>query len=125
MNENGDNISKIKARIKHLIKQRGLSEKYLLAHHILINASFIKMDGLAHGKKRKTPAYYLSRKIDGVTKLTYIKTKDLTIVRRRALAYKYYIQNLAKFVKISKEIEASFRELAILSLEVPDGYKWK
>jgi hypothetical protein len=67
----------------------------------------------------------LSRKIDGVTKLTYIRTKDLTIVRRRAAAYKYYMQNPSKFVKLSRQIEASFRELAILSLEIPDEYKWK
>jgi len=125
MNENGDDISKIKAKIKQMIKQRSNSEKYLLAHHKLINASFIKMDGLAHGKKRKTPAYYLSKKIDGVTKLTYIKTKDLATIRRRALAYKYYIQNLAKFVKLSRQIEASFRELGLLSIEIPDEYKWK
>jgi len=125
MNENEENISKLKAKIRYLMKQRGLSEKYLLSHHSLINASFIKMETLSHGKKRGTPAYYLSRKIDGVTRLTYVKTKDLAIVRRRALAYKYFIQNLAKFVKLSKEIEVSFRELGLLLIEIPDEYKWK
>ena len=125
MNENEENISKVKARLRYLIKQRSNSEKYLLAHHSLINASFIKMEALAHGKKRKTPAYYLSKKIDGVTKLIYVKAKDVTIIRRRALAYKYYIQNLAKFVKLSRQIESSFRELGLLSLEIPDEYKWK
>ena len=125
MNENKENISKLKAKIRYLMKQRSNSEKYLLAHHRLINASFIKMDTLSHGKKRKTPAYYLSRKIDGITRLIYVKTKDLTIVRRRAAAYKYFMQNLAKFVKLSKEIEASFRELSLLLIEISDEYKWK
>ena len=125
MNGNEENISKLKAKIRYLMKQRSLSEKYLLAHHSLINASFIKMEALSHGKKRKTPAYYLSRKINGVTRLTYIKTKDLEIVKRRATAYKYYIQNLSKFVKLSKEIEASFRELGLLLIEIPHEYKWK
>ena len=104
MNAHEENISKIKARDRYLIKQRNNSEKYLLAHHSLINASFIKMDALARGRKRKTPAYYLSKKIDGVTKLTYIKAKDLIIVKRRALAYKYFMQNLARFVKLSRQI---------------------
>jgi hypothetical protein len=122
MNENEGNISKIKARIKYLVKQRSLCEKYLLARHKLINASFIKMDGLAHGKKRVTPAYYLSKKVDGKTKLIYVKAKDFVLVRKRALAYKYYLANLAKFVKLSKEIETSFRELVLLSLEIPDRY---
>jgi hypothetical protein len=125
MNKNEENISKLKSKIKYLMLQRDLCEKYLLSRHTLINASFIKMDSLSHGRKRKTPAYYLSKKVNGITKLTYVKTKDLTIVRRRATAYKYFMQNLSKFVKLSKEIEASFRELSLLSIEIPDEYKWK
>jgi hypothetical protein len=125
MNKNEENISKLKSKIKYLMLQRDLCEKYLLSRHTLINASFIKMDSLSHGRKRKTPAYYLSKKVNGITKLTYVKTKDLTIVRTRATAYKYFMQNLSKFVKLSKEIEASFRELSLLSIEIPDEYKWK
>ena len=125
MSENEENISQLKAKLRYLINQRSNSEKYLLAHHSLINASLIKMETLSHGKKRKTPAYYLSRKIDGVTRLTYIKKKDLELVRRRATAYKYYQINLSKFVKLSKEIESSFRELSLLLIEILDGYKWK
>ena len=125
MNVNEENISKLKAKLGYLINQRSNYEKYLLANHSLINASFIKMDTLSHGKKRKTPAYYLSRKINGTTKLTYVKAKDIAVVKRRAAAYKYFMQNLSKFVKLSKELEASFRELGLLSIEIPDEYKWK
>lgn len=125
MNESEGNISQLKAKIRYLINQRGSTENYLLAHHSLINASFIKMDSLAHGKKRKTPAYYLSRKINNKTKLTYVKAGDIPVVKRRATAYKYYMQNLAKFVKLSRQIEASFRELMFLSIKIPDKYKWK
>ena len=125
MSENEENISQLKAKLRYLINQRSNSEKYLLAHHNLINASFIKMETLSGGKKRKTPAYYLSRKISGKTKLTYVKSSDVLIVKRRALSYKYYMQNLAKFVKLSRQIEASFRELMSLSIKIPDEYKWK
>ncbi|MBM3705717.1 MAG: hypothetical protein FJW66_04240 [Actinobacteria bacterium] len=125
MNENEENISQLKAKIRYLINQRRNSENYLLAHHRLINASFIRMDTLSGGRKRKTPAYYLSRKISGKTKLTYVKAKDVAVVKKRASAYKYYMQNLAKFVKLSKEIEAYFRELMSLSIQIPDKYQWK
>ena len=123
MNGNKDNISKIKAKIAYLAAQRKLCEKYLLARHKMINASFVEMRTLSGGKVRKTPAYYLSRKVGGVTKLIYIRKDDLNIVERRALAWKYYSINLAKFSKISKEIESYFRRIAKLSLDIPDRYK--
>ena len=123
MNDNKENISKIKAKIAYLAAQRRRCEKYLLARHKMINASFVEMRTLAGGRVRKTPAYYLSRKIGGVTKLTYVKKDDLGVVRRRSLAWKYYCSNLAKYVKISKEIEGLFRILGTLSLDIPDRYK--
>ena len=124
MNKNNEGISKIKAKIAYLTTRREAYEKYLLARHKMINASFVEMKTLSGGKKRKTPAYYLSRKIDGVTKLKYIRKDDIDIVRKRATAWKYYSLNLSKYVKISKEIEELFRKLGALSLGIPERYKW-
>ena len=123
MNDNKGSISKIKAKIAYLAAQRKLCEKYLLARHKMINASFVEMRTLAGGRVRKTPAYYLSAKVSGVTKLTYVRKSDLGVVRRRATSWKYYSLNLAKYVKISKEIEGLFRILGTLSLDIPDRYK--
>ena len=123
MNGNKDSISKIKAKIAYLAAQRKLCEKYLLARHKMINASFVEMRTLAGGRVRKTPAYYLSAKVSGVTKLTYVRKSDLGVVRRRATSWKYYSLNLSKYVKISKEIEGLFRILGTLSLDIPDRYK--
>jgi len=123
MNENKDNISKIKSKIRYLMTQRASCEKYLLARHKMINASFVEMRTLSGGRKRKTPAYYLSRKVSGVTRLKYIRKDDIEMVRRRATSWKYYSINLSEYVKISKEIEKLFRALGILSLEIPDRYK--
>ncbi len=123
MNNDKGNISKIKAKIAYLAAQRRHCEKYLLARHKMINASFVEMRTLAGGRVRKTPAYYLSRKVGGVTKLTYVRKDDLSVVRRRSLAWKYYCSNLAKYVKISKEIEELFRKLGVLLLDIPDRYK--
>jgi len=123
MNENKDDISKIKAKIKYIMTKRETCEKYLLARHKMINASFVEMKTLAGGRMRKTPAYYLSRKVGGVTKLIYVRKDDLNIVERRALAWKYYSYNLSKYVKISNEIEELFRKLGVLSLDIPDRYK--
>ena len=89
----------------------------------MINASFVEMRTLAGGRVRKTPAYYLSAKVSGVTKLTYVRKSDLGVVRRRATSWKYYSLNLAKYVKISKEIEGLFRILGTSSLDTPDRCK--
>jgi hypothetical protein len=123
MNETNENISKIKSKIAYLVRKRRSCEKYLLARHKMINASFVQMRTLAGGKKRKTPAYYLSAKIDGKTKLKYIKKDDVELVRKRATSWKYYSLNLSEYVKISKEIEGLFRKLGALSLEIPDRYR--
>ncbi len=123
MNGNKESISKIKSKIAHLMTRRRNCEKYLLARHKMINASFVEMRTLAGGKKRKTPAYYLSTKVSGATRLKYIKKDDIELVRRRANSWKYYSLNLSEHVKISKEIEKLFRKLGTLSLEIPDRYK--
>lgn len=123
MNENEDNISKIKAKVRYLMTERASCEKYLLARHQMVNASFVEMKKLAGRKVRKTPAYYLSRKVGRITKLTYIRKDDLAVVRKRALSWKYYSRNLSEYVKRSKEIEELFRRLGILSLDIPDRYK--
>lgn len=123
MNKNKDDISKIKAKIRYLDRQRQNCEKYLLARHKMINGSLIIKSRLAHGKIRKTSAYYLSRKINDKTRCIYVKDKDLDIVKRRATSWKYYSHNLSKHVKISKEIETLFRKLGVLSLDIPDRYK--
>ena len=123
MDKNKENISKIKSKIAYLVRKRRSCEKYLLVRHKMINASFVQMKTLAGGKIRKTPAYYLSAKIGGVTKLKYIKKDDIELVRKRATSWKYYSLNLSEYVKISKEIEELFRKLGTLCLEIPDRYK--
>ena len=123
MNENKESISKIKAKIAYLVIKRRSCEKYLLARHKMINASFVQMRTLAGGKTRKTPAYYLSTKVGGKTKLKYIKKDDIELVRKRANSWKYYSLNLSEYVKISKEIEELFRKLGTLCIEIPQGYK--
>ena len=123
MNKNKESISKIKSKIAYLMTRRRSCEKYLLARHKMINASFVEMRTLAGGKKRKTPAYYLSKKVSGVTKLKYIKKDDIDMVRRRATSWKYYSLNLLEYVKISKEIGKLFRKIGALSLEIPDRYR--
>lgn len=123
MNESKESISKIKSKIAYLMARRRPCEKYLLARHKIINASFVEMRALAGGRKRGTPAYYLSKKVSGVTKLKYIKKDDIDMVRRRTLSWKYYSLNLSEYVKISKEIEELFRKIGALSLEIPDRYR--
>jgi len=125
MNVNKDSVSKIKSKISYLVRKRTSCEKYLLARHKMIDAQFVEMKTLAGSKIRKTPAYYLSTKVGGVTKLKYIKKDDIDLVRKRATSWKYFSANLSEYVRLSKEIESLFRKLAKLSIEIPERYRWK
>ncbi len=118
-----ENTSKIKSRIAYLVRKRASCEKYILARHKMINAQFVEMRTLAGGKKRKTPAYYLSAKIGGVTKLKYIRKDDLELIRKRTSSWKYYSLNLSEYVRLSKEIEKLFRKLGALCIEIPQRYR--
>jgi len=89
----------------------------------MINESFVQMRTLAGGKKRKTPAYYLSKKVGGRTRLKYIKKDDIELVRKRTSSWKYYSLNLSEYVKISKEIEKLFRKIGALCIEIPQRYR--
>ncbi len=123
MNNKGKDISKIKSKIRYLMTEIGSYERYLMARHRMIDASLVEMKTLAKKRQRKTSAYYLSRKVDGKTKLKYVKKDDMDIVTRRATAWKYYSHNLSEYVKKSKEIESLFRKLGYLSIEIPEGYE--
>jgi hypothetical protein len=91
----------------------------------MIDSQFVEMKTLAGGKIRKTPAYYLSKKIDGRTQLKYVRKEDTEIIRKRATSWKYFSANLSEYVRLSKEIESLFRKLAKLSIEIPERYRWK
>jgi len=105
--------SHIRQCIRRLTNRRTKLEKKLLYfRHEMLDACLIERRKLAKGQIRKSPAFYLSRKVSGKTRLTYVRKDDLESVRLQTDRWRDYSRFMAEWVKISAEIEQLFRELA-------------
>ena len=77
----------------------------------MVDACLLERYGLAGGKQRRTPAHYLSRKVAGRTRLTYVRKKELDRVRAGTDAWRAFSQAMSQWVKLSQQIERSMRDL--------------
>lgn len=77
----------------------------------MVDACLVERYTLAGGKQRKTPAYYLSRKADGSTRLTYVRKDDLARVRAATEAWRAFSQAMARWMKLNDELAKLMREL--------------
>ena len=104
--------SRIRQRVDRLFAQRQKLERTLLRQrHGMLDACLVARGGLAGGKVRKTPAFYLSRKVQGKTKLTYVRKEELPAVRRQTDRWRQFSCALAEWVKVNEEIEKLLRAL--------------
>ena len=62
--------------------------------------------GKLHG-----PFYYLSRKVDGKTKLTFVRRADEEEVEGRAYNYKKYIKAMADLGKLNTKIYDNIKKI--------------
>lgn len=110
--------SRIRQHIAILRLQRERLERKLMAHRRgMIDACLIARKELAGGKLRKSPAFYLSRKIKGKTKLTYVRKVDLAGVRRATDGWREFSSALADWVKLTERIQKLFRDLGQAQLK--------
>ena len=56
-------------------------------------------------KRRSSSAYYLSRSVQGRSKLTYIKKEALTTVRQQCDAHRDFQQLLAQWRQLTAEVD--------------------
>jgi hypothetical protein len=109
--------SRIRQRIDRLLVQRHKLERALLGQrHSMLDACLVARRRLAGGKIRKTPAFYLSRKVQGKTTLTYVRKEDLPNVRRQTDRWRRFSSALAQWVRVNDEIERSLRALGKVHL---------
>ena len=106
-----DNISSLRKNIYSLERQRKIIINYLLNAHEMIAGSIYTVykkcgnkncrctKGSLHG-----PFKYLSKKKDGVTKLTFIRRDDEPNIEKMAIDYRKYITHMARLAKIDKKI---------------------
>ena len=106
-----DNISSLRKNIYSLETQRKKIIDYLLNAHDMVDGSIYTVykkcgnkncrctKGSLHG-----PFKYLSKKTDGVTKLTFIRRADEPDIEKMAIDYRKYITHMARLCKIDKKI---------------------
>ena len=103
--------SQLRLQIVALKAKRQRLEHTLLRRGRMLDACLIERRGLAGGKQRKTPAYYLSRKVEGKTKLTYVRKREIEGVRAAADAWRAFSRAVARWVKVNQDMEALIRRL--------------
>ena len=65
----------------------------------------------ARGAARPRPACYVSRSVEGRSKLTYIRQEELAEVRPQCAAYRAFQQNLKIWRQLAAFLERSWKQL--------------
>ena len=92
------------------LRRRSLESK-LLQPRTLLPASLIERY-LGNGKKRRSsPAYYLSRSVQGRSKLTYINKQALPTVRQQCDDHRNFQQRLAQWRQLTTELDRLWEQL--------------
>ena len=106
-----DNISSLRKSIASLEAQRKKIIAYLLNAHDMVDGSIYTVYKKCGSKNCKCakgklhgPFNYLSRKINGRTKLTFVRRADEPNIEKMAQDYRKYITHMARLVKIDKKI---------------------
>jgi hypothetical protein len=111
--------SQIRQEISQLILKRQGIERSLLRRRRMISACLIRRNLGTTAKKRRSLAYYLSGRVSGKTILRYVRKGDLGRIKRETSAWQDYSNSVARWRKISDEIERLFRELGRVQSEEP------
>ena len=111
-------ISQIRKKIHFLEKQRQKTLFYLLNPRDMIagsiyatykkcgNKNCLCAKGELHG-----PFYYLSRKEEGITKLTFVRRADEDTIEEKASNYRKYTKAMADLGKLNRKIYDDLKKI--------------
>ena len=114
---NKQNASRIRQKISILRKERMRLEDSALKHRRMIDACLIERYLGTKKKKRTTPAFYLSKKVEGKTKLEYVGNTEIAKVRRKTEAWREYSLLMQRIVSRNHRIERLLRKLGKTQVE--------
>ena len=103
--------SGLRRKIAELQANREELERTLVRRRRMLDACLVEKYGLAGGKRRRSPAYYLSRKVRGRTTLDYVPKGELARIRRATDAWREFSSTMAQWVKLHQRLERCMREL--------------
>jgi hypothetical protein len=114
---NKQKASRIRKEISVLRGERKRFEDSAFKHRRMIDACLIERYLGTKKKKRTTPAFYLSQKIEGKTKLEYVKNTEVAKVKRKTEAWKEYSLLMQRIVSLNRRIERLLRKLGKTQVE--------
>ena len=111
-------ISSYRKKVDVLRRKRSHLERTLMGRSSMVAGSFIP--------RRFRPGapvvYYLSASIRGESRQQYVRKEEVGYWRQRAAAWKKFLQAMAAWVKVSKEMEKALRKIGRLRCEpLPGG----
>ena len=116
---NREAASALRKRLRDLLVERRSLEEPLFDADRLLRGSLIEKYELAGGKKRSSPAFYLSVPYpDGRRVLKYVHRPELDRVRKDNDAYRRYRKALSRLRVLSREILKELERLG-KCVEVP------
>jgi hypothetical protein len=106
---NREAASALRKRLHELQGERQALEEPLFHAARLLRGSLIEKYELAGGKKRRSPAFYLSVPLpDGRRAFEYVSRPELERARKDNEAYRRYRQALSRLRILSKQILKEF-----------------
>jgi len=115
---NRERISIHRKRVALLRKKRDRLERIAMGRSAMVAASFLPRRFRPGGPM----VYYLSASIQGESRHRYIRKGEVEYWHQRASSWKRFIQAMASWVKVNKEIERQLREIGRLRCEpLPGG----
>lgn len=111
-----DKSRKIRIKIKRRIRERARIESELLENTRMTAASFcIRPNGM----------YYLSASINGESRHRYVRQGEKGHWEKLCIKWRHFSEAIARWVKLSKELEQLLRELGRSRLETLPERKTK
>ena len=111
-------ISSIRKKIYLLEQQRQNTLAYLLKPEEMVSGSLYSVYKKCGNKNCRCargelhgPFNYLSRKVDGKTKLTFIRKADESQIIKKAGYYRDFIKQMAKLNRIDKRIYDNLKKI--------------
>ena len=101
----------LRRQISALQLRRRSLESQLLQPRAMLPASLIERYLGSETKRRSSPAYYVSRSVQGRSKLTYIKKEALASVRQQCDAHRGFQQLLAQWRQLTAELDRLWEQL--------------
>ena|SRR5713101_6376692 len=104
-------LDPLRRQIRTLQVRRRALESKLLQPRDMLSASLLERFLGAGPRRRVSPAYYLSRSLQGRSKLTYVKKQELPTVRQQCDAYRTFQQLWIQWRQLTAELEGLWKQL--------------